>query len=182
MSGVRPIGFLLIIVCLALELSYPQQPEKTCAVTEEDFPFSFPACAMQQQHETQFVPLKFLRGADFNRYGLTWVRVVPGGYMYVNRKGRVIVRDISSMDNGADYFNHGMVRLERAGKYGYADFKGRIIVPIRYDGALNAANGRPLVCVGCKAKTTGEYSWFEGGHWFVVDPEGKLHSTPSPQR
>jgi hypothetical protein len=151
------------------------QSKPQCTVGDEDVPWSFPACALTTQHGEQYVSPKYLKGSEFNAYGLTWVHLVPGGNVYVNRKGRIVVHDVSTMDNGADFFHRGLVRLERGGKYGFADSKGRIIVPIRYEGASNSEEDGPQVCVGCRTELIGEHGEFKRGQWFNVDARGLLH-------
>jgi hypothetical protein len=153
----------------------PAQPNSPCAVDSEDLPFHFPACALVQLHGEPHVPHKYLAGLEFNEYGLTWLQLFPGGYVYVNRNGRIVIRDVSQMDNGADWFHRGLVRLQRDAKYGFADWTGRIVVPIRYDGAGNDDQAGPSVCVGCKTVQEGEHSSFVGGTWFSVDSRGGLH-------
>lgn len=155
------------------------QSNQQCTVGDEDIPWSFPACALTEGHGEQYVSPKYLKGCEFNAYGLTWIHLVPGGYVYVNRKGRIVIRDVSMMDNGADWFHRGLVRLERGGKYGFADPKGHLIVPIRYDGASNTEEDGPRVCVGCKVERLGEHGVFKGGQWFDVDAGGRLREVPN---
>lgn len=156
-------------------LSKPQ-----CTVGDEDVPSSFPICALTKAHGEQYIPPKYLKDCEFNAYGLTWIRIVPGGYVYVDRKGRIVVHDVSMMDNGADWFHRGVVRLERGGKYGFADSTGRVIVPILYDGASNTDQDGPRVCVGCRVERVGEYGVFKGGQWFKVDARGRIRKATSP--
>jgi len=156
------------------------QSNPSCTVDGEDIPWQFQACALTERHGEPCVPLKYLNNLEFNAYGLTWLHLVPGGYVYVNRNGRIVVRDVSMMDNGADWFHRGLVRLERDGKYGFADWKGRIVIPIRYDGADNTDEEGPKVCVGCRVERSGEYGAFVGGQWFSVDAHRHLHKTSGP--
>jgi hypothetical protein len=170
--------FRIVAIMLAWSIactgSLLGQSKPQCTIGPEDVPWSFPACALTEAHGEQYVSPKYLKDLEFNGYGLTWIHLVPGGYVYVDRKGRVVIRDVSMMDNGADWFHRGLVRLERGGKYGFADSEGRVIVPIRYDGASNTDEDGPRVCVGCRVERQGEHGVFKGGQWFNVDPHGRL--------
>jgi hypothetical protein len=180
MWGISRTIALMMVSVSSWTGSLLAQSSSHCTVGDEDVPWSFPACALESRHGEQYVAPKYLKGSEFNADGLTWVRVVPGGFVYVNRKGRIIVRDVSMMDNGADWFHRGVVRLERGGKYGFADSKGRIVVPIQYDCASNSEENGPSVCVGCRIERVGEYGMCKGGQWFNVDPRGRLHEVPGP--
>ncbi len=129
----------------------------------------------------QYVSSEYLGCAEFNRYGLAWLDLSPGVFAYADRTGRIVIRDVAMMDNMADQFHHGVVRLKRGEKYGFADPTGRIVVPIRYDGAMNSDEYGPRVCAGCRVERDGEYSVFTGGRWFDVDIGGRLHEIPAPQ-
>ena len=157
----------------------PAQPASNCKVGKEDVPWSFPACALRSAGGNQYLPTNYLKGLKFNEYDLTWVHVVPGDFVYVNRSGKIVVHDVSVMDNGADWFHHGLVRLERQGKFGFADSKGHIVVPIIYEGAGNGPDG-PSVCVGCNVVRVGEYNEFRGGYWFQVDVHGRMVGPAKP--
>ena len=146
-----------------------------CVVDDEVSEWRFPSCALIVRQGAQYIPSKYMRGALFNQYGLVGLGLDQGGRVYVNREGRIVIRYVALMDNGADPFHHGLVRLERSGKYGFADPKGRIVVPIRYDGAMNSDEYGPSICVGCKAEGDGEYHYFTGGQWFTLDSGGRLH-------
>lgn len=120
----------------------------------------------------------------FNQYGLAPFTIQSFGRVYVNRGGRIVIRDVAMMDNVPDAFHHGLVRIERDGKWGYADASGRIVVPITYSCALNyKAQDRdigPLLCVGCSAVQEGEHQACSGGKWYRTDSKGKLTPTRAP--
>jgi hypothetical protein len=84
------------------------------------------------------------------------------------------------MDSGTDVFHRELVRLEHDRKYGFADRRGRIVIPVRYDGALNSDEEGPKVCVGCRMEKSGEYGLFTGGHWFSADGRGHLRAVSNP--
>jgi len=105
--------------------------------------------------------------------GLAAVFDEPGGWAYIDRKGAVVVRPVP-FDNGPDYFREGLVRIVREGKYGFADRRGRVAIPPRFDFAEPFAGGRARVCVGCRAVSMGEHRAMEGGKWGVIDRTGRL--------
>ena len=57
-----------------------------------------------------------------------WQALLSFGRVYVDRSGRIVTRDVGFKDNAPDEFHHGLVRIERDGKWGYADPSGRIVV------------------------------------------------------
>jgi hypothetical protein len=89
------------------------------------------------------------------------------------------------MDNATDEFHHGVVRLERNGRWGYADSSGQIIVPMQYSCALNYKDQYtdigPLICNGCRSELHGEYKDCAKGQWFLVDGHGNLTPTTRPR-
>ena len=97
--------------------------------------------------------------------------------MYVDRRGFVIVMGVAAMDNGADSFHDGLVRVVRNGNYGFANRRGHLVVPPIYDGAMNFERGRAIVCKGCQNKCAGpecEHHSFVGGEWFQIDVKGTV--------
>lgn len=100
---------------------------------------------------------------------------LPTGWVYINRRGEVVVSDVAVMDNGANVFHHGLVRVTRDHRWGLADTRGRLVVPLEYDGMLDYQPGKGWqVCTGCRAASDGEHGWFEGGRWGWLDRHGRL--------
>ena len=97
--------------------------------------------------------------------------------MYVSRTGKVVIRGIPVMDNAADSFHDGLVRIVRNGKYGFSNRRGQMVIPPIYDGAMPFENGRAAVCKGCESKAVepdGEYHIFAGGVWFQINTKGTV--------
>jgi hypothetical protein len=85
--------------------------------------------------------------------------------MYVSRTGRVVISGVPSIDNWADSFHDGLVRVVRNKKYGFANRKGQIVISTNYDGALNFEKGKAKVCSRCESKCVDhdcEYHVFAG--------------------
>jgi len=72
--------------------------------------------------------------------------------MYVSRTGRVVIIGVPSMDNGADTFHNGLVRVIRNKKYGFANRKGQIVIAAHYDGAMNFEQGKSKVCLAARGR------------------------------
>lgn len=81
------------------------------------------------------------------------------------------------MDNWADTFHDGLVRLVRKGKYAFANRSGQVVVPPIYDGAMQFDKGVAEVCKGCKSECASpdcEYHLFGGGEWFRINTKGAV--------
>ena len=85
-----------------------------------------------------------------------------------------MVRNVATMDNFANAFHYGLVRVSNGGKWGLADMHGRLVVSLRYDGMLDYQPGEGWkACLGCRSVSDGEHSGFDGGHWISLDRYGK---------
>lgn len=168
-----------LLVCLSLYgFASPQQGSRQtpCVVEDIDTP-RMPACVIQSHNGVLFIPRKYWMHPAFNRYGLSAFTIESFGRVYINRSGRIIIRNVGLMDNAPDEFHHGLVRVSRDEMWGYADASGRIVVPVKYSCAINSEDIGPLVCVGCRIEQQGEYHTCLDGHWFHADARG--HLTPS---
>ncbi len=144
-----------------------------------------PPCAVENRNGRIFI-LKGLTEILFTQPSVIAKRVkvdgrslacllVPGaGWSYIDRSGQVIVKDVAILDNGGSPFHHGLVRINRDGKWGLANSKGELVVPPEFDGILEFDSGHWLACKGCKTKRSGEHSFFKGGGWFAIDQRGKV--------
>jgi hypothetical protein len=106
---------------------------------------------------------------------LAWTSISGRGWVYFDRTGLVVVEHVAIMDNGADEFHHGLVRVTRYNKWGLANLKGKLVVPMQYDGLLANPSGLGwLACSGCTTVSDGEHSWPSGGTWSKLDSNGKV--------
>src|SRR5712692_759703 len=111
-----------------------------------------PNCLRQTSTGQLFIAPEALKQLHFDSYGLAPVLSPKEGWMYVRRKGVVVVRGVPTMDNGPDSFHDGLVRVVRNKKYGFANRKGQVAIPPTYDGAMNFEKGKAKVCKGCESK------------------------------
>jgi len=105
-----------------------------------------------------------------------WLCASTTGNLLIGRMGKVIITGVPVLDNGADYFSDGFVRVKRHGKWGFVDRNNRPLIPPEYDGALRFEDGIARVCRGCVDKCIDEndceHHYFDGGTWFTVDTLG----------
>jgi hypothetical protein len=169
---------LAFAALLALGLAAPvfaqSAPAPGCVVDPEII--ALPACAFAQEHGRLRVGAAHGAALAFNRHGLAAAHLTGVGWTYVDRHGWVVVRDVAVFDNGASGFHHGLVRVTRGGKWGLADTRGRLAVPMRYNGMLeyDPRTGW-AACEGCRVEKDqgGEHSWFAGGRWLRLNARGK---------
>ena len=139
-----------------------------------------PDCVMAGKGGGLFVSPKILPELHFDASGLAAIFSGKHTWMYVNRRGKVLIADVPTFDNGPDPFHDGLVRVVTKGKYGFANRKGRIVIPAAYDGAMQFENGRAAVCKGCVDKCAGpdcEHRMFVGGKWSTIDVHGSVLSS-----
>jgi hypothetical protein len=132
-------------------------------------------CLHQTDAGQLFIAPEFVKKLRFNSYGLAGVFSEKQGWMYANRKGRVVVQGVVSEDNGPAPFCDGLVVVVRNKKYGFADRKGQLVIPAIYDGAGNFVGGKTKVCKGCESKCADrdcEHTFHTGGEWFQIDTHG----------
>ena len=147
-----------------------------CVLPAQDFK-EVSNCVKLSKKGQLFIAPKYLRQLSFGKNGLAVVYSKEEGWMYVNRKGRVIISGVAAMDNGADVFHDGLVRFSQDKKWGFADERGKIIVAPIYDGAMNFENGLTKVCNGCRSECAGsdcEHHVFSGGEWFYINTKGEI--------
>src|SRR4030066_629798 len=147
-----------------------------CVLPAQDFK-EVSNCVKLSKKGQLFIASQYLRQLSFGENDLAVVYSKEEGWMYVNRKGRVIISEVAAMDNGADDFHDGLVRFPKDNKWGFADVTGKIVVPAIYDCAFNFENGLAKVRHGCDLKCVDEgceYFYFSGGEWFYINTRGKI--------
>lgn len=148
-------------------------------------------CLFEGKNGNLFVSTEVLRHLKFNSKRLAPIRSEKNSrfpWMYVDRKGRVVISCIPSIDNWADEFSEGLVRTSVANKVGFSDAQGRIVIPPIYDWASPFENGYAEVCDGCRERcaTPGgiveieslsggcDHHVMDGGKWFKIDKTGRV--------
>jgi hypothetical protein len=133
-----------------------------------------PNCVRESATGHLFIAPELLKDLEFDSHGLAAVLSPREGWMYVSHSGNVVIRGVPVMDNVADSFHDGLVRIVRHGKYGFANREGHIVIPAIYDGAMNFENGRAAVCKGCGTSREGDNHFFSGGVWFRINAKGTV--------
>jgi hypothetical protein len=95
------------------------------------------------------------------------------GIVGINRNEEILF-NVFVFDNGPDPLSDGLFRIVKNGKTGYANSKGKIIIPPEYDCAEPFYNGVARVGMGCKTQTNGEHAMWAGGRWFTINRQGKI--------
>jgi hypothetical protein len=142
-----------------------------------------PDCIRQTADGKLFVSQQVLKILHFDSYGLAPVRSGKGGWMYVSRTGKVLISGVPNMDNWADSFHDGLVRVVRNDRYGFANRRGQIVISAKYDGAMNFEKGKAKVCNHCESKCVDhdcEYLVFSGGEWFQINTKGNVVAQIKP--
>ena len=154
----------------------------TCAYATKDGEFGQTSdCLGLDKKGNPVVASKHVRKLRFAANGLADVYSSRLGWMYVNRSGKIVIRGVAVMDNGADYFCDGLVRFSRAGKWGFANARGREVVAPQYDGALPFEKGVAKVCRGCESKCAEaacEHHVLTGGEWLCINTRGETVTCP----
>jgi hypothetical protein len=148
---------------------------RKCVLPAHDFKEVSNCVKLDKKGHLVIAP-QYVRQLSFGENGLAVVYSKEEGWMYVNRKGRVIISGVAAMDNGADVFHDGLVRFSKNNKWGFADVKGKVVVPAIYDGALNFEKGLAKVCNACRSECAGtdcEHHIFAGGEWVYINTKGE---------
>lgn len=133
-----------------------------------------PNCIYIAPDGSSSIARRYLKDLTYQSNGLATVRG-RNGWMYVNRRGQVVINGVPAFDNGPDQFHNGLVRFVAEHKYGFADQRGNVVIPARYDGALPFDKGRAKVCLRCVEKCADnacEHHIFSGGEWLFLNTYG----------
>jgi hypothetical protein len=162
----------------------------TCVFESRKDIADYPNCVFQDDHGNLFIAQKYIEELQFDSYGLAVVfhEVHTGHlFMYVDRKGHVVVKDVPVADNWAEKFSDGLVPFVVNKKFGYADRQGKIVIEPKYDGYSQFENGYAVVCVGCRETCAPteppetmpecEHRISTGGEWYKIDKQGRVVAT-----
>ena len=157
-----------------------------CTIDFEDLPL--PHCALEIRGGQLYVLRKFADDVFSRRnsgiiahpvsvegHRLAWTYLPDEGWAYFDPSGLVVVRNVATYDNGASEFHHRLVLVTKGEKWGLSNARGKLVVPMQYDGMLDDWKGPGwLACSGCQKVHQGEHWWFSGGTWVRLDERGRL--------
>jgi WG containing repeat len=155
----------------------PAMPDASCLYEFERGVIS--DCLQKASNGELSVKQQVLKRLRFDSHGLAVVRSATNGWMYVSHTGKVVISGVPTMDNSADTFHNGLVRVVRNGKYGFSNRTGQLVILPVYNGAMNFERGKATVCNGCTSKCVAlecEHHVFSGGEWFEIDMKGTVVS------
>ena len=101
----------------------------------------------------------------------------PGdSWVYFDRRGIVVVKNVAEIDNGPADFHLGLVLVTRGEKWGLANARGQLVVRFTYDQIFDYEHNRGwLACTGCrKVRVDEEHFSAEGGKWVWLDAHGHV--------
>ena len=82
---------------------------------------------------------------------------------------------IFQYDNGDDYFKEGLQRIvNKEGKIGFADQKGKVIITPQYAFAFPFENGMSKATYEGESVSEGEYHRWVSPDWFYIDHSGNM--------
>lgn len=81
--------------------------------------------------------------------------------------------EVFPFNNGPDEPTEGFFRIIKAGKIGFANMKGEIVIPAQYECAHSFKNGKAEVGLQCSTQEDGEHFYWESDNWFYIDTTGK---------
>lgn len=123
-------------------------------------------------HGVVVIKARFETAGAFAPEGLAAV-VDDQGWAYINAQGVLVVRPLV-VDNGPDYFREGLARFKVAGKIGFSNRYGKVIIPATFGFAQPFSDGLAAVCDQCSEIREGEHMVVAGGRWGFVGPRGEL--------
>lgn len=93
---------------------------------------------------------------SYNRFGLASI-ATEEGWVVINKKKKVLHK-VFIYDNGPDYVSEGMYRIIENGKMGFANEKGKVVIPPKYDFVWPFERGTAKFCNGCTFQKDGEHT------------------------
>jgi WG repeat protein len=194
-AGIVSVWLLTCIVVYSFCFSQDTQPEQHEVATTSTSSCTYSGsgtiinCILRDGNGNISISPEVLHDLQFDKHGLAVVREEDSRYLwlYVNRKGRVVISGVPTFDNWADEFSDGVVRTVVDGKYGFANRRGRIVIKPAYDWASRFDHSHAEVCNHCRemcAMPGGavelqsapgcDHRIMVGGEWFQIDKKGRI--------
>lgn len=115
---------------------------------------------------------RYVMAQDFARGAGT--AIDADGWALIDPTGAVLLRPFN-FDNGPDPFEEGLARyVDSAGRFGFYDETGKIVIPARFDFAGQFEDGAAPVCMECKLIPEGEHRRVSGGRWGRINRAGEF--------
>ncbi len=115
---------------------------------------------------------KYHVAEEFSERGVAMV-VDAEGWSCIDTRGEVLVRPFV-FDNGPDYFQEGLARFVREGKFGFFDEDCKVVIEAKFDFARPFSDGKAAVCEGCREEGDGEHKMMVGGRWGYINRQGEV--------
>lgn len=130
-------------------------------------------CGEFFDEDTLLIYSKHFDNINFSESNLTTLHT-DNGIFYVSKAGEV--KRTFFFDNGADFFEEGLVRTIKGKKFGFMNKALDVVITPEYDFAFPFQNSKAIVCNGCEEKKEkdGEHTQIIGGKWGIIDKEGKV--------
>jgi hypothetical protein len=113
---------------------------------------------------------RFVVANEFSAEGIA-AAADETGWVFIDTQGRRLFRPFL-VDNGPDPFHDNLARFVEAGKVGFFNRRGQVVIRPRYDFVAPFSEGLAAFCVGCREARQGEHSVRTGGKWGFIDSVG----------
>jgi hypothetical protein len=126
MIRISRITLLALILSPSFKLGRSQVIRNGNCVVDREI-LKLPDCALEERSGQQYVSQIYLPLFSFTEpHHLAWANVNGEGWVYFNRRGRIVVRNVAMFDNGPSPFHHGLVRIVSENKWGLAGSGGAL--------------------------------------------------------
>ena len=101
------------------------------------------------------------------------------GIVAINRNNQIIFRPLA--DNlEPDPPSDGLFRIIENNKIGFANMKGEIVIPPRFEAVMRFHHNVAAFCIGCRMEydTITEYGYWTGGKWGFINKRGEVVVEP----
>jgi hypothetical protein len=124
--------------------------------------------SVTREHEEIFGKPKF------NKFGIAYI-LYQSRWVAINRKQKVLY-EVFNYDNGPDYLSEGLHRFIENGKMGFANERGKKVIPANYDFVYPFSEGEAEFCNQCVSVKMGEHSSHDRtkGIWGRINKKGKI--------
>ena len=148
----------------------------TACATEALSPFEDPGTQLWGYRDPRgavVIAPRFAVAQEFSARGIAAV-ADASGWTIINRTGKVLIPRPYLLDNGPDPFQEGLARFTEAGRVGFFDERGQVVIPARFAFVAPFSEGRAAFCEGCREQAEGEHRSVQGGRWGFIDRSGTV--------